>query len=54
MILPVVRRASELLIEQDRPRLPEGVSAQKLRHAFASILSALDNDPARGLGTNGY
>ena len=46
VILPVVARANELLIEADHPPLPEGVTAHKLRHTFASILTALGNDPA--------
>ena len=43
---PVVARADELVRERGENPLPEGVTAHKLRHTFASILIALGRDPA--------
>ena len=44
VIRPVVARADELLAEHGLQPLPDGVTAHKLRHTFASILAAL-NEP---------
>jgi integrase len=46
VIRPVVERAGELLAERDLPPLPDGLSAHKLRHTFASVLVACGDDPA--------
>jgi integrase len=46
VIAPVVRRADELLAESDRPPVPRGLTAHKLRHTFASVLAARGEDPA--------
>lgn len=43
---PVVRRANELLTEREAPLLPEGLTPHKLRHTFASALTALGRDSA--------
>ncbi len=39
---PVIRRAETLLTERGGQPLPEGLTAHKLRHTFASILAALN------------
>jgi integrase len=46
VLAPVVRNANELLAERGQPPLPEGLSAHKLRHTFASLLAACGEDPA--------
>ena len=43
---PVAERANELLAERGLPPLPEGFTAHKLRHTFASILAACGEDLA--------
>jgi integrase len=45
VIRPVVRRADDLLEERRQQPLPEGVTAHKLRHTFASILFVRGVDP---------
>ena len=45
MIRPVVAHADELLAERGQPPLPDGVTAHKLRHTFASILYVRGEDP---------
>jgi integrase len=45
VIRPVVRRADELLEQRGQQPLPEGVTAHKLRHTFASILFVRGVDP---------
>lgn len=42
----VFERADELLRERDELPLPKGLSPHKLRHTFASILTATGTDPA--------
>jgi integrase len=39
---PVIRRAERALAEQHAQPLPDGLTAHKLRHTFASILAALN------------
>ncbi len=51
---PVVARADELLAERGEHPLPEGVTAHKLRHTFASILIALGRDPAYVMAQLGH
>ena len=51
---PVVGRANELLRERGENPLPEGVTAHKLRHTFASILIALGRDPAYVMAQLGH
>lgn len=46
IILPVVHRADERLVAAGLTPLPEGVSAHKLRHTYASLLVAMGYDPA--------
>ena len=46
VVRPVVKRAGELLAERDLPPLPDGLTAHKLRHTFASALVACGEDPA--------
>ena len=45
VIRPVVAQANELLARRGETPLPEGVSAHKLRHTFASILYVRGEDP---------
>ena len=45
VIRPVVAHANELLARRGETPLPEGVSAHKLRHTFASILYVRGEDP---------
>src|SRR4051794_14488654 len=51
---PVVARADELLAERGEHPLPEGVTAHKLRHTFASVLIALGRDPAYVMAQLGH
>ena len=45
VIRPVVAHADTLLAQRGHPPLPEGVTAHKLRHTFASILFVRGEDP---------
>lgn len=45
VLAAVLKRANELLAERDLVPLPKGITTHKLRHAFASILVALGEDP---------
>jgi integrase len=45
VIRPVVVHADTLLARRRQPSLPEGVTAHKLRHTFASILFVRGEDP---------
>ncbi len=45
VLAAVFERADELLEDRDRVPLPRGLTTHKLRHAFASILVALGEDP---------
>ncbi len=54
VVLPVARRAGELLEGREAQPLPAGVSPHKLRHTFASILVALGNDPSYVMGQLGH
>jgi len=45
VIRPVVAHADELLSQRGHEPLPDGVSAHKLRHTFASILFLRGEDP---------
>ena len=42
---PVLKRADELLADRRQHPLPRGVTPQKLRHTYASVLIALGRDP---------
>jgi integrase len=46
VIRPVLAAADELLARRGQGPLPEGVTAHKLRHTFASILYVRGEDPA--------
>jgi hypothetical protein len=46
VIRPVVAAADELLARRGHGPLPDGVTAHKLRHTFASILYVRGEDPA--------
>jgi integrase len=46
VLAPVITKAEELLAEHDGRPLPQGITPHKLRHTFASILVAIDKDPA--------
>jgi integrase len=51
---PVVEEAEKLALQRtDRP-LPEGLTAHKLRHTFASLLLAHDPDPANAMAQLGH
>jgi len=54
VVLPVARKAAELLEEREAQPLPAGVGPHKLRHTFASILVALGNDPSYVMGQLGH
>ncbi len=54
VIRPVVARAEELLAERRQSPLPEGVTAHKLRHTFASILYVRGEDPAYVMAQVGH
>jgi integrase len=54
VIAPVVERADELLAERNHPPLPIGVTAHKLRHTFASILTMIGEDPAHVMSQTGH
>lgn len=45
VLAAVLKRADELLAERGLMPLPKGLTTHKLRHAFASILVALGEDP---------
>lgn len=45
VLIALFRRADQLLVERGQLPLPEGVTAHKLRHTFASILVACGEDP---------
>lgn len=45
VLRPVVKRADESLISRGEVPLPKGLTTQKLRHTFASILICLGEDP---------
>lgn len=46
VLAPVIAKAEELLAERGGRPLPQGITPHKLRHTFASILVAIDKDPA--------
>jgi integrase len=46
VLAPVIAKAEELLLERGGRALPQGITPHKLRHTFASILVAIDKDPA--------
>jgi Phage integrase family len=45
ILLPVLVRAEDLLEERDQASLPPGITPHSLRHTFASMLFAIDEDP---------
>jgi hypothetical protein len=54
VLAPAVKKADELLTDQDLQPLPAGVTPHKLRHTFCSILVALGKDPAYVMGQLGH
>lgn len=54
VIAPVIERADELLERRDEAPLPEGITAHKLRHTFASLLAACGEDPAYVMAQLGH
>ncbi len=54
VIRPVVSAAEELLERRGRDALPDGVTAHKLRHTFASILYVRGEDPAYVMAQLGH
>lgn len=54
VIAPTVARADELLAERDEALLPEGITAHKLRHTYASLLAACGEDPAYVMAQLGH
>jgi len=54
VIRPVVAHANELLAQRRETPLPEGVSAHKLRHTFASILYVRGEDPPYVMAQRGH
>jgi integrase len=53
-MVPVARRADELLRERDHSALPNGLTPHKLRHTFASVLVACGEDPASVMAQLGH
>jgi Phage integrase family len=51
---PVVKEAEALALERTGQPLPEGLTAHKLRHTFASLLLAHDPDPANAMAQLGH
>jgi integrase len=51
---PVIERANELLAQRGLQALPMGLTPHKLRHTFASVLVALDEDPVSVMGQLGH
>ncbi len=54
VIRPVVAAADELLAHRGHAPLPDGVTAHKLRHTFASILYVRGEDPAYVMAQLGH
>lgn len=54
VMAPVVKRADELLAKRELQPLPQGVTAHKLRHTFASVLIARGEDPAYVMAQLGH
>ena len=54
VIRPVVAAAEELLARRGHTPLPDGVTAHKLRHTFASILYVRGEDPAYVMAQLGH
>jgi integrase len=54
VMAPVVAHATELLGAREERPLPLGLTAHKLRHTFASILTALGRDPSYVMGQLGH
>jgi integrase len=54
VIRPVVKAAEELLARRGEDALPDGVTAHKLRHTFASILYVRGEDPAYVMAQLGH
>ena len=54
VIVPVLARADELLAARDQRPLPDGVTAHKLRHTFASLLLACGEDPVYAMAQLGH
>lgn len=51
---PVTAKATELLAQRDAHPLPRGLTPHKLRHTFASMLTALGRDPAYVMAQLGH
>jgi integrase len=51
---PVVEEAEKLALKRTGRPLPEGLTAHKLRHTFASLLLAHDPDPANAMAQLGH
>ncbi len=54
VMLPVLKRADELLVARGQQPLPPGITPHKLRHTFASILVACGEDPAHVMRQLGH
>ena len=54
LLLPVIRRADDLLRARGQRPLPDGLSPHKLRHTFASVLIACGEDPASVMAQIGH
>lgn len=54
VIKPVVEKADEILAARDKALLPEGITAHKLRHTFASLLAACGEDPSYVMAQIGH
>jgi integrase len=54
VLAPVLRRADELLVRGGLVPLPKALTTHKLRHAFASILVAIGEDPVSVMGQIGH
>ncbi len=49
MINPVIEKAEAMALDRAGRPLPEGLTAHKLRHTFASLLLVHDPDPANAM-----
>ncbi len=54
VLAAVFERADELLEQRGLVPLPKGLTTHKLRHAFASVLIALGEDPISVMGQIGH
>lgn len=54
VLIAAIAEANTLLEERELPPLPDGLTAHKLRHTFASVLVALGHDPTSVMAALGH